>query len=192
MREWTLEQLKSFLGDLSSKDVKVLKNLIRTRTGRDLEIPIVFIAGHIEESGLPHWGKVDVEGVCPLYQPPATLNQANPVAGTWYTVLSETESVRMCGMGIKCTWTVQTKPLQLRITIDGEVMIPTIDSPISNTYYIPRDVPYSSNLAFQTFSYNHAVAFLLEGRSVQVEAQCGSTTPGTVSKLSASMKWAKW
>ena len=126
-------------------------------------------------------------------QPDATIDQANPVSGTKYEVLAETKNVRIIGISVRCTWTVQPDPLEIWVTADGQTQRWYVPSPASIKDYIAM-TPASSvvshtNLSMVEWSASMFFgAFLLEGRSVKVEAEI---TGGTVSNLSARVKWAK-
>ena len=123
------------------------------------------------------------------HQPDAVLDQENPVSEQKYTVLDTTKNVRIIGTTAKCTWTVQPTPLKLYITIDGRTETFNQVDPVSLTAYKAMLNPRSESNAFTTVSTDQvAKAFLIEGRSVKVEV---SVTNGTVSNLSARVKWAK-
>lgn len=136
------------------------------------------------EEGVPITLKV------PKQQADATLSQTNPVSGTKYTVLDTTKNVRVRSIAVKCTWSVQPTPLEIHITRDGQAIIHSIVNPVSNTWY--ECVIYSNygelnQLLVAATSANRVIP-LCEGRSVKVEAEI---TGGTVSDLSARMKYAK-
>lgn len=133
-------------------------------------------------------GRLDVIGVCPEHQADATLDQTNPVSGTKYEIIPETEYVRIIGIAVKSTWTVQDT-IDCHITIDGVTITASKGNNTSNTYYYPLMLPSVAGFSFQTWAYGRIGAFLLEGRSVKVEAE---STGGTVSNLSARVKWARW
>jgi len=121
----------------------------------------------------------------PEHQADATLSQANPVSGTKYTVLDTTKNVRIISVSVQCTWTVQPTPIEVHITIDGVSITVGFTDPVSATsYFFVND---RSSLC--VFTANRAQAFQLEGRSVKIEAEI---TGGTVSNLSATVKYAKW
>jgi len=128
--------------------------------------------------------------VVPENQADATLSQDNPVSGTKYTVLDTTKNVRIIGIEIDCTWTVQPTPLEIHVTIDGIAMIFAQTNPVSATPYRALLNPaYAADNQFMTAATNLDVPFLIEGRSVKVEVE---TTGGTVSNLSAKVKYAKF
>jgi len=127
----------------------------------------------------------------PEQQADATLNQANPVSGTKYVVLDTTEHARIIGISVVVTWTVQPTPLEIHMTIDGQSLVFTKTDPVSATQYAAQ---LQETQAVTAQSLTNATrcdhrAFLIEGRSIKIEAE---TTGGTVSNLSARVKYAKW
>ena len=130
---------------------------------------------------------VPVEHKIPKHQPNALLTQANPVSGTKYTVLDTTRNVRIIGIGAQCVWTAQPTPLEIWVTVDGQTLRFYKTDPATAVWYAARE----HDLATEDSSLSGtlaAIAFLLEGRSVKVEAEI---TGGTVSNLNARVKWAK-
>jgi len=122
------------------------------------------------------------------HQADATLNQASPVSGTKYTVLDTTKNVRIISATAKVTWTVQPTPLEFHITIDGQTLIAQKVNPVSAAVNsLQNNTPDTANLGFGNSVAGYR-AFVLEGRSVKIEAE---TTGGTVSNLSARVKYAK-
>ena len=124
-------------------------------------------------------------------QDDVVLNQANPASGTEYTVLDTTKNVRLMEISIKCTWTAQPTPLELRVYIDGQTYVFTKTDPASNTYYYPYDnITVAKNghllgVAETDLTYK---AFWKEGRSVKVTAEI---TGGTVSNLACRVRYAQ-
>lgn len=133
---------------------------------------------------------VAVEPIKKLYehQADATLSQANPVSGTKYTVLDTTKNVRIIAISVSCTWTVQPTPLEIHITIDGVSYTAALTDPVSSTGYEVRWRADEAQPELSDTIVSHQRAFLLEGRSVKVEAEI---TGGTVSNLGAIVKHAK-
>jgi len=129
----------------------------------------------------------------PQHQVDATLNQANPGDGTQYEVLATTRNVRIYAIEIRCTWTVQPTPLELHVIIDGVTMTFAFTDPVSNTAYAPRFFDYRAAPADQALvgaaAETWSKAFLVEGRSVRITAEI---TGGTVSNLSARVKYGRW
>ena len=123
-------------------------------------------------------------------QADATLSQANPVSGTKYTVLDTTKNVRIKSITARCTWTVQPTPLEIHLTIDGILYTAEYIDPISLTDYITQFRSYSGLLLLTIIDamYTYGAPFLVEGRTVKIEAEI---TGGTVSNLFSRVKYAK-
>ena len=124
------------------------------------------------------------------HQPDATLDQADPASGTKYTLLDTTRNVRIISISAKCTWTVQPSPLEVHLTIDGIAHKFSAVDPVSTDLYFAfvREGFHETNQLLETTAYGPYRAFLIEGRSVKVEVEI---TGGTVSNLSARVKWAQ-
>ena len=122
------------------------------------------------------------------HQADATLSQNNPVSGTKYTVLDTTKNVRITGVSAKCTWTTQPTPLEIHLTIDGQAINFSLNNPVSATPYEPYFSKDTSDGYLTGSDFIYSRAFLVEGRSVKVEAEI---TGGTVSNLTARVKYAK-
>lgn len=130
--------------------------------------------------------------VVPVQQSDATLTQANPVSGTQYEVLATTKNVRIIGMNVVVTWTVQPTPLELHVIIDGKTITFTFTNPVSAQIYTAgNDASKAESAQILTTTANVFLmpAFLREGRSVRVVAE---TTGGTVQNLEARVKFTKW
>lgn len=121
-------------------------------------------------------------------QPDATLNQANPDSGTKYEVLATTKRVRLIGISVQCTWTVQPTPLEIHLTINGQTVTYTFTDPVTATDYFAKNSLGNAETAQELTVTQPDVPFLREGRSVKVEAEI---TGGTVSNLSARVKYGK-
>jgi hypothetical protein len=121
-------------------------------------------------------------------QADATLSQANPVSAQKYTVLATALNVRILSIEAAVTWTVQPTPLEIVVTIDGQTIVYSKDNPASATAYFA--VTAGANTAlFQALSVTDGAitrSFLMEGRSVKIEAR---TTGGTVSLLTSKVKY---
>jgi len=125
------------------------------------------------------------------HQADATLSQNNPGDGTKYTVLATTRNVRIIGISVQCSWTVQPTPLEIHLTIDGQTLTFGQSNPVSATPYYPRTLMGIAQLANDSLMMTGSaqdISFLLEGRSVKVEVEI---TGGTVSNLSARVKYAR-
>jgi len=127
----------------------------------------------------------------PEHQADATVNQANPVSGTEYEILPTTRNVRIIGIAAWVTWTVQPTPLEVHITIDGQTLTFAKSDPVNGTRYnLELDPGLAENAGLLTiWSTETTRAFDFEGRSVRITVE---TTGGTVSNLSARVKYAKW
>lgn len=129
----------------------------------------------------------------PAMQADATLTQANPVSGTKYTVLDTKRNVRIIGIEVHVTWTVQPTPLEVHVTIDGLAYTFAVSNPVSTTKYY-ADLSMADAITAQGLSTTDKVnsygrPFLLEGRSVKVEIE---TTGGTTSEIYGRVRYAKW
>lgn len=128
------------------------------------------------------------------HQADATLSQSNPVSTTLYTVLDTTLNVRIYSIAANITWaTTQPTPMEAVVTIDGQTVIFRRDNPVTNTYYGAK-VNETTTPALQEFDAAGAVAgyraFLIEGRSVKVQARITwATTQPT--PLVVRVKYAK-
>lgn len=125
----------------------------------------------------------------------ATINQANPVSTTLYTVLDTTKNVEISSITGTITWaTTQPTPLEVVATIDGQTIIYGVDNPVSGTVYYA--IPVASNdeahqaLIVSGDPYPRYKAFLFQRRSVKIEARITwATTQPT--PLVCRVKWAK-
>ena len=136
------------------------------------------------------------------HQPDATINQDNPDSGTKYEWSSDgtqakklgtQKNVKIISIDVQCTWTVQPTPLEVHVTIDGKNIKHSADSPLSAKWYEAYPQAYNAEnnqplSDVETVQYSLYRPFLYEGRNVKVEAE---VTGGTVSNLSARVKWAK-
>jgi len=123
-------------------------------------------------------------------QADASLSQANPVSGTKYTVLATTKNVRIISIEVDVTWSGQPTPLEIHVTVDGVVFTFTVTDPASATAYFARfnEGAVATSQILETTQYSSWRSFLLEGRSVKVEAEI---TGGTVSSLDVLMRYVK-
>ena len=128
---------------------------------------------------------------CPQLQPDKLFNQSNPTSGLKYEVLATTPWVRLISIGAYVLWTAQPTPLEIYVTVDGQAGKFSVVDPVSNTGYYPA---LDAKMAFPMGSLSltdHCLerAYLLDGRSVKVEAEI---TGGTVSRMVCVVRWAKW
>ena len=126
------------------------------------------------------------------HQPDATLDQANPVSGTKYTILDTTKKVRVFSIVVQCTWTVQPTPLEAYLTIDGTEYPASQTDPVSTQSYYPVYTCLAPNvssimIAIGTEAQRYG-NLMLDARSIKIEAEI---TGGTVSNLSGRVKYAK-
>ena len=129
-------------------------------------------------------------------QADAVLNQANPTANTLYTVLTTTKNVRIYSIVAEDTWSAQPNPLEIVVTIDGQTFNFSVANPVSGTLYVATRKPTlaeSAQILVAQADANDLTAptFLLEGRSVLVQARIGKTTAGTSNPLEARVKYGK-
>ena len=130
------------------------------------------------------------------HQPDAYIDQANPVSGQKYewssdgtqtNKLGTIKNVRIIGIVAQCTWTVEPGEIRIYVTIDGQDMFSFQGAPVSEKdYYWGLSMTQTGNYLCRDASSGRA--FLFEGRSMKVEV---SVTNGTVSNLSARVKYAK-
>ena len=128
------------------------------------------------------------------HQADATLSQANPVSATLYTILDTTLNVRIISIETDITWaTTQPTPLEIVVTIDGVSTIFTVTDPVSATAYfasLKADATANAQTLETTDRAASGRPFLLEGRSVKVEARITwATTQPT--PLDVRVKYAK-
>ena len=128
-----------------------------------------------------HWPPV------PQHQPNGVLNQPNPVQNTWYTVLDSKRPTRIYCLAI--TVLVIDETLELRITVDGQVITGTIGVTAgqNNYAYIYTSATLTA-IAFTTTPPQHR-SFQTEGHSVKVEVR--KTTAAGAGNLQAAVSWAR-
>lgn len=139
---------------------------------------------------------------CAIHQGDSYFSQANPVSTTLYpwkdestgNLLGTQKNVRIISVAAYVTWAVtQPTPLEIVCTVDGKTIIFVKGSPISA-------MPYTGYLSGELAENNQQMAegagllinrsFLLEGRSVKVEARITwAVTQPTPFVL--RVKWAK-
>lgn len=135
----------------------------------------------------------------PMHQGDAYFSQANPVSGTLYewavggVLLGTQQNVSIITLSATITWGVtQPTPLEIVVTIDGQTIVFAAGNPVSGQIYygdIARsNVTDQPMYAEANTSYR---PFLLEGRSVKVEARVtwAVTQP---TPLVFRVKWARW
>ena len=120
-------------------------------------------------------------------QPDAVLNQPIPVQNAWYTVLDSKRPARIYCLAITVLVTDET--LELRITVDGQVITGSIGVTAgqNNYAYIYTSATLTA-IAFTTTPPQHR-SFQTEGHSVKVEVR--KTTAAGAGNLQAAVGWAK-
>jgi hypothetical protein len=144
----------------------------------------------------PHVGRGPMQAGFGSYIPPehqavATLDQAAPVNGTFYTVLDTTQNCRILIFAAEIATTGET--IEGKITIDGNAITVTAAA-------FPADTPYwciiSADPGVGTFGpyWNNAQqpqkAWLIEGRSVKLEVK--KTTAAGVGNLKGLAVYQTW
>lgn len=137
----------------------------------------------------------------PKHQADAYVDQSSPVSGTkyeWSTDGTQTNklgaltNIRLLSIYVECTWTVQPSPLEIHVTIDGQVITHTVANPVSTTTYCAVILSTTAETAQKLDSNTDKAAYqqpIYEGRKVKVECE---VTGGTVSNLKMRVKYAKW
>ena len=125
----------------------------------------------------------------PKHQPDGTLDQANPIQNTWYTVLDTKRNVGLYGIGTKVL--VADETLEVRITIDGQTLTGSV-SATTDTWYVWHINLTAGGLQSETTLdkwKNAGLEDCLSGRSVKVEVR--KTTALGAGNLQARVVWAK-
>lgn len=106
------------------------------------------------------------------YQTPATLLQVAPVQDQWYDILPETANVRVYRIAVNVEDVNET--LEVQILIDGETMGASALAATHSTAYhavlLPEPVS-RTDLIFLHTTITDLAAFVIEGRSVQVQVR---------------------
>lgn len=124
----------------------------------------------------------------PSVQADVTLNQANPVSGTTYTILDTTNNVRILGIEVIVTWTVQPTPLEIHIAVDGQSYSIAFANPVSVSVYRVRKRAAPA-AKFDLLAAAVVQGIVIEGKSVKIEAE---TTGGTVQNLSGTVWYSRF
>lgn len=130
-----------------------------------------------------------IEQVTFQHQADATLNQAAPVQNTWYIVLLTKAYVRLISVQVAIAVAVET--LDVRVTIDGNVLVGTQAAAVVGTQYYayPHEWATDSLAMDNSNSEIRFKAFLFEGKNVKVEIR--KTTALGAGALSGRVVWAK-
>jgi len=132
--------------------------------------------------------------VCPLQMPDAVLSQANPVSGVLYPVLPLNYNVRIIGASASIFFALGAPdPLELVITIDGEVFTFTVNTPANSTPYNAYIAEFANNASqvLNPASFSSTRAFMLEGRSVSINSRI-TWAVDQPTPLNCRVKWAQW
>lgn len=126
----------------------------------------------------------------PEYQAAATLNQAAPVQNTYYTILDTTLHCRIWSVSVLIATTGED--LNLRITIDGEIIVGTTLAAANDTNYYMRKRLNATGMAYTLDStdYGSTNAFQFEGRSVKIEVR--KTTANGAGNLKGCVAYSKY
>jgi hypothetical protein len=121
------------------------------------------------------------------HQSDSFLSQDNPVNGQRYTVLEETQNVRLISVAVAVDWTVQPTTLRIYTTIDGIEYQHGFTNPVTATAYYCNITGLSTTATLSTTTPTSR-PFYLEGRNIKVEAYVSG---GTVQLLRCRVVWAK-
>jgi hypothetical protein len=116
-------------------------------------------------------------------QAPVYLDQAAPVTNTWYTVI-DVYNARLITTAMRVL--VANETLELRLTVDGEVVVLT-QAAVFGTHYNASYFPYSDNINLYADASSNdprTRSFLAEGRHIKVEVR--KTTATGAGNLQAS------
>ena len=104
-------------------------------------------------------------------QADATSTIATPVSDVYTTILDTTLNARILCMIAQITWAVtQPTNLRIRLTIDGQILIFGVASPVTGTNYLAQIRP-NQNEANQILAGLADIQnFLIEGSSIKIEA----------------------
>lgn len=118
------------------------------------------------------------------YQPMITFNQVTPTQDAWYTVLDTTTNVIIHGVVVLIGTTNET--VQLRLTIDGQELAPSVAA-VAGTYYSLYVDGRNAPLVIAAFGAVQTLG--ISGRSVKVEVR--KTTANGTGTLSARVVYGK-
>jgi hypothetical protein len=113
------------------------------------------------------------------YQAPAILNQAAPIQNTWYTLLDTTPNARIYGIGVNIEDANET--LELRITVDSQILLSTKAATHSTTYTIKNEYNAVTRTVVLIADTNQSqlalgITFICEGHSVKIEIRKTTAT----------------
>jgi hypothetical protein len=121
------------------------------------------------------------------HQADGFLYQDDPTQNAWYNVIPTTDDVRL--ILVSEFVFVVNETLELRITVDGNVLIGSVAAIFGTIYEATLSVSQANVLNVDNSGNAENKAFLLEGHSVRVEAR--KTTAVGTGHLVCIVKWAK-
>jgi len=129
--------------------------------------------------------------VLPKKQADATLNQANPVSNTEYTVLDTTRNVRISGLALQRNGGT-VSDIRFIMTIDGQTIHHLQNAPADGTFYYAKKDSSTTELLqlMDTSDYCRYTDELYTGRHIKITARCTWTVQPT--SLVARVKYSKW
>jgi hypothetical protein len=103
------------------------------------------------------------------------------------------QNVRILGIACDVAWVVtQPTPLEIVMTIDGQVLTFVQANPVSGSFYFPWIREFNANNALDMSVASQAPdkAFLIEGKSLKIEVRItwAITQP---TPLEVRVKWAR-
>jgi hypothetical protein len=123
------------------------------------------------------------------HQPDATLSKENPDQNQWYTVLDSKKNCRIYAVTV-LVWTTN-ETLEVRITIDGQVLVGSVEATHTTYYYVHHKLYAAATSALaidgNVFLLGHYAP--IEGREVKVEVR--KTTNSGSGTLDARVTYAK-
>lgn len=125
----------------------------------------------------------------PKFQAASSLTQAAPVQNTWYTILDTTTNFE----GYIATIKVETadETLEVRWTIDGQVITKTNACTFGTTYYVFLDATSTQlGLTITSTNWNMGMRATLQARSMKVELR--KTTAAGAGDLKGQVTYSKW
>jgi hypothetical protein len=120
------------------------------------------------------------------HQPDAHIAIENPNQNEWYPVLETTREAKVYGLTV-LVWTT-SETLEVRITVDGNVLTGSIEA-THTTYYYVHHALYAEALVIDGNVFLLMKYAALEGRNVKIEIR--KTTDAGSGTLEARAVWAK-
>jgi hypothetical protein len=119
-------------------------------------------------------------------QPDATLSQLTPSKDQWYIVLDTKKNAKILAITVLVWTTGET--LEVRVTIDGQVLVGSVEAAATTYYYVHHQL-YGSALLVDANIFLPGHYAPLEGREVKVEVR--KTTEAGTGTLDARVVYAK-